>query len=66
MVWKIYGDEHFQDYNQVQSDQLITEAVAQKCSVKKVFLKISKNFQENTCARVSFFMKFQVSGLQFY
>ena len=31
-----------------------TEAVAQKCFVKKVFLKISRNSQENTCARVSF------------
>ena len=32
------------------------EAVAQKCSVKKVFLKISQNSQENICARVSFLM----------
>ena len=31
-----------------------TEAVAQRCSVKKVFLEISQNLQENTCARVSF------------
>ena len=31
------------------------EAVAQRCSVKKVFLKISQNSQENTCARVSLF-----------
>ena len=30
------------------------EVVAQRCSVKKVFLKISQNSQENTCARVSF------------
>ena len=30
------------------------EAVVQKCSVKKVFLEISQNSQENTCARVSF------------
>ena len=29
------------------------EAVAQRCSVKKVFLEISENSQENTCARVS-------------
>ena len=28
------------------------EAVAQRCSVKKVFLRISQNSQENTCARV--------------
>ena len=27
------------------------EAVAQMCSVKKVFLEISQNSQENTCAR---------------
>ena len=30
-----------------------TKAVAQMCSVKKVFLEISQNLQENTCARVS-------------
>ena len=28
------------------------EAVPQTCSVKKVFLEISQNSQENTCARV--------------
>ena len=28
-----------------------TEAVAQRCSVKKVFLEISQNSQENTWAR---------------
>ena len=32
-----------------------------RCSVKKVFLEISENSQENTCARVSFFNK--VAGL---
>ena len=30
------------------------EVVAQRCSVKKVFLEIPQNSQENTCARVSF------------
>ena len=30
------------------------ETVARRCSVKKVFLKISQNSQENTCTRVSF------------
>ena len=30
------------------------EAAVQRCSVKKVFLEISQNSQENTCARVSF------------
>ena len=29
-----------------------------RCSAKKVFLKISKNSLENTCARVTFFIKF--------
>ena len=38
------------------------EAVTQKCSVKKVFLKISQNSQENTCARVLFFNK--VAGIR--
>ena len=38
-----------------------TEAVGQRCSVKKVLLEISKNSQENTCARV-FFNK--VAGLR--
>ena len=38
------------------------EAAIQRCSVKKVFLEISQNSQENTCARVSFFHK--VAGLR--
>ena len=36
-----------------------TEAVARRCSVKKVFLEISQNLQENACARVSFLIKLQ-------
>ena len=36
-----------------------TEAVTQKGSVKKLFLKTSENSQENTCARVSFLLKLQ-------
>ena len=35
------------------------EAVVQICSVKKMFLEISQNSQENTCARVSFLIKLQ-------
>ena len=34
-----------------------SEAVTQRCSVKKVFLDISQNSQENTSARVFFLMK---------
>ena len=37
------------------------EAVAQTCFVKKVFLEISQNSQENTCARVSFLIKLQAA-----
>ena len=33
------------------------EAVVQRCSVKKLFLEISQNSQENTCTRASFFTK---------
>ena len=33
------------------------EAVTQRCSLKTVFLKISQNSQENTCARVSILIK---------
>ena len=39
-----------------------SEAVVQKCSVKKVFLEISQNSQENTCATASFLIKLQALG----
>ena len=35
------------------------KAVAQRSSVKKVFLEISQNSQEITCVRVSFLIKLQ-------
>ena len=35
------------------------EAAVQRCSVKNVFLEISQNSQENTCARVSFLINLQ-------
>ena len=38
----------------------LPEAVARRCSVKKVFLKISQISQENTYFRVSFLIKPQV------
>ena len=38
--------------------------VAQRCFVKKVFLVISQNSQENTCARVSFLIKLPAWGLR--
>ena len=36
-----------------------SEAVAQRCSVKKVLSEILQNSQENTCARASFLIKLQ-------
>ena len=42
--------------------EMIIEAVVQRCSVKKLFLKILKNSQESTCARVSLLIKLQTSG----
>ena len=45
----------------------ILEVAAQKkCSVKKFFLEILQNSQENTCTRDSFLIKLQASGLQVY
>ena len=50
---------------------VITDS-AEKCHNKiqkqppEVFLEISKNSQENTCARVSFLIKLQASGQQLY
>ena len=41
--------------------RLTIEAVVRRCSVKKVFLEISQNSQENTCARVSLLIKLQAS-----
>ena len=41
------------------------EAVAQRCSIKEVFLKVSQNSLENTCARVSFLLKLQTETCNF-
>ena len=43
----------------------ISEAVAQRCSIKKVFLEIPQNSQENTRDRVSFLIKLQASSCHF-
>ena len=45
--------------------KLKAEAVIRRCSVKKMFLEISQNWQEITCARISFLIKFQVSVCNF-
>ena len=61
---------HKTEINRIASMKFITttkggrkllreKAVAQTCSVKKVFLEISQNSQENTCSRVSFTIIFR-------
>ena len=42
-----------------------TEAVAQRCSVKNLFIEIFQNSYQNTCVRVSFFIKLQASMCNF-
>ena len=42
-----------------------TEEDARKCSVKKVFLKISQSSQENTCVRVSNLIKLEAESCNF-
>ena len=73
--WKYVKINHFQSVIKVTCRLYkklpllkgnVTEAVARRCSVKKVFLEISQNSQENTCARVSFLTKLQTQGLQLY
>ena len=46
--------------------QVIFKVVTRRCSAKKVFLEISQNSQENTCARASFLIKLQTQGMQLY
>ena len=41
-------------------------SIARRYSVKKMCLDISQNSQENNCARVSFVIKLQASGLLLY
>ena len=43
----------------------LTEAVTRGVLCKKVFLEISQNSQENTCARVSFLIKLQAETCNF-
>ena len=45
---------HCDDHDKTIKTRKSAEAVIQRCSVKKVFLEISQNSRENTCARVSF------------
>ena len=42
-----------------------SEAVAQRCFVKKVFLELSQNSHENTGARDSFLIELQTKACNF-
>ena len=42
-----------------------SEAVARRCPVKKTFLEISQNSQENTSARVPFLLTLQAEVFNF-
>ena len=48
---------HYIKFNKQQKSEwkhrLLSEVVVWKCSVEKMFLEISQNSKENTCARVS-------------
>ena len=49
------------EITEISLQNQVVEAVVQRCSVKKVFLKILQISQENTSARVSFLIKLQES-----
>ena len=51
--------------NTYLEEVLCREAVLRRCSVKKVYLKISQNSQKNTFAGVSFLIKFQAEACRF-
>ena len=44
--------------NHMDQNLVSSEAISRKCFLKKEFLEISRNSQENTCARVSFLSLF--------
>ena len=53
----------FWDFFVIMNEKL-TQAATEGVLQEKVFLEISQNSQENTCARVSFLINWQASGLQ--
>ena len=52
--------------NVLRVSEGILEAATRFVLFKKVFLDISQNSQENTCARASFLITLQAVGLQLY
>ena len=43
-----------------------SEAAVQRCSIKKLFLKISQYLKENTCAGAALLINLQARGLRLY
>ena len=55
---KIWRTRYQNKYmNDDVTDLQLLEVVTRSCSVKKIFLKISQNSQENNCVAVSFLIK---------
>ena len=52
IVFKTVGVQHKTLKITSESKKTSSEAVAQRCSVKKVFLELLQNSQENNCARI--------------
>ena len=59
-------NEYYNEVAILMNISEFAEAVVQRCSAKKVFLEISQNSQDNTCAKISFLIKLQALGLQLY
>ena len=57
--WKCNKICCFSSIIRANSTIISSETVVRRCSVEKVFLEISQNSQENTCARISFLIKLQ-------
>ena len=53
-------------FKTIVSHKLLFRKSHWRCSVKKVFLEISQNSQDNTCVKVSLLMKLKASDLQLY
>ena len=49
----------------IEENVNVLEAVVRRCFVKQVFLEISQNSQENTCARASLLIKLKASVFNF-
>ena len=63
VLWMIYDSF---DYTFFQMSKYRSSHRSRRCSVKKLFLEISRNSQENNCARVSFLTKLQACFWKYF